>query len=200
FGDDAPVVLAIEPLPDLLRRRGERQLHGVPTQRFERALPLPLQLLAGAGEQLLLLRTRALQHFLADPLRRLTPLRGDLLGLLPRLGELALVLLHLAFGLGPVPRGGGEDVLDATLTRVQCAEDRLPRELGQHRQKRQEDDDGPDHEARVDAEQASASPGVFLDDQEKVHGVLSVARAARPLAPGRDRPAPGAGWPAVTAA
>ncbi len=109
------------------------------------------------------------------------------------------MLLHEPFGLLPVPCGSIEDVLDAPLTRLERAEDRLPRELAEHGQQRQEDDHGPDHEARVDAEQASAAPGLFLDDQKKVHGVLSVARAARPRAPSGRRPEPGAGWPTVTA-
>src|SRR5690554_5309306 len=81
--DQRAILLAAQPLLDQLRGRGDREVDRLAAESRDRDLPLALQLLPRAREQLLLLGAGPLQQLAPDPLARLPRLLQDLLRLLP---------------------------------------------------------------------------------------------------------------------
>src|SRR5690606_26204663 len=186
---ERPVLLGAQTLLDQPGGRRQRELDRLAAQRVDRRLALTPQLLARPIDQLLLLGPRLLEHLLPHPLTRLARVGQDLLRLLPRLGELAPLLLEDPLSLLAVPSSLVQNGLDPLLTRVGVAQDLRERELRQQREQSQEDDERPERDVRAQLEHVRLGAGlcrVLQDHSQEVHrstldsGSGPAVRRARP--------------------
>src|SRR6266540_46526 len=176
----APVGVGVEVRLDDFGGRGDRQLHGLAPQSDERLLLLGVDVLAGTGEQGLVLLARLGEQHLSLFLCNHLGLGDDVLRLGPGRGDGLLVLLEQPLRLGVGAFGLLELLLDAALALLHRLDDGGEGKAPQQREQDPEDDERPDDQPGVDTERASASGVVrplLEEGQQERHQASLKSRA-----------------------
>src|SRR3954447_21956398 len=151
--DVPPLVGAVERLARDLLGRKHGQVGDLGADLLDRAARLGLDVAAGLLHHLLALGARFRERLLLGRLGRAAGPRDDLVRLAARVGEPLAVLAQQLVGLLAHLRGVVDRFLDRVLALVERLADARERDLGKQPEREAEDEQRPDHQADVRADE-----------------------------------------------